>query len=51
MIEEYIRSLILRFFNYLRGSPPREQTNVRLDDNKKEKIEQDKKEFINRYFL
>jgi hypothetical protein len=43
MIEEYIRSLILRFFNYLYSI-----FNIRLDANQKLK---DKKEFINRYFL
>ena len=46
MIEEYIRSLILRFFNYLYSI-----FNIRIDDNKKEKLQEDKKEFINRYFL
>lgn len=46
MIEEYIRSLILRFFNYLYSI-----FNIRLDANQKEKLQEDKKEFINRYFL
>ena len=46
MIEEYIRSLILRFFNYLYSI-----FNIKIDDNKKEKLEQDKKQFITRYFL
>ena len=46
MIEEYIRSLILRFFNYLYSI-----FNIRIDANKDETIKKDKKEFITRYFL
>ena len=46
MIEEYIRSLILRFFNYLYSI-----FNIKLDANQKETIERGKKEFITRYFL
>ena len=46
MIEEYIRSLILRLFNYLYSI-----FNIRINTDKDEKLEQDKKEFITRYFL
>ena len=48
MFEEYIRSLILRFFNYIYSI-----FNIRLDANQKEIIEKEKgkKEFITRYFL
>jgi hypothetical protein len=48
MIEEYIRSLILRFFNYLYSI-----FNIRLDANEKETIERgrSKADYITRYFL
>jgi hypothetical protein len=48
MIEEYIRSLILRFFNYLYSI-----FNIRIDANKDETIERgrEKKEYITRYFI
>jgi hypothetical protein len=48
MIEEYIRSLILRLFNYLYSI-----FNIRLDANQKETIEKGRRktEYITRYFL